>query len=46
MLTDKQIQDAAQPFISECGDYSAYEEAIPYRDIEDFARAIEKGCFI
>ena len=43
MLTDKQIQDAAQPFIRECGDYSAHEEAIPYRDIEDFARAIEKA---
>jgi len=42
MLTSKQIQDAAQPFIRECGDYSAHEEAIPYRDIEDFARAIEK----
>ena len=43
MLTDKQIEDVAQPFIRECGDYSAYEEAIPYRDIEDFARAIEKA---
>ena len=43
MLTDKQIEDAAKPFIRECGDYSAHEEAIPYRDIEDFARAIEKA---
>ena len=43
MLTDKQIEEVAQPFIRECGDYSAYEEAIPYRYIEDFARAIEKA---
>ena len=43
MLTDKEIQGIAQPFIRECGDYSAHEEAIPYRDIEDFARAIEKA---
>ena len=43
MLTDKEIQDIAQPFIRECGDYSAHEEAIPYRDTEDFARAIEKA---
>jgi len=35
MLTDKEIQDIAQPFTRECGDYSAHEEAIPYRDIED-----------
>jgi len=41
MLTDKQIEDAAQPFIRDCGDHWAHEEAIPYRDIEDFARAIE-----
>jgi hypothetical protein len=43
MLTGKQIEDIAQLFIRECGDYSAHEEAIPYRDIEDFARAIEKA---
>ena len=43
MLTDKEIQDIAQPFTRECGDYSAHEEAIPYRDIEEFARAIEKA---
>jgi hypothetical protein len=43
MLTDKQIEDAAKPFIRDCGGYSAYEEAIPYRNIEDFARAIEKA---
>ena len=43
MLTDKEIQDIAQPLIRDCGDYSAHEEAIPYRDIEDFARAIEKA---
>jgi hypothetical protein len=43
MLTDKQIEDIAQPFIRECGDYSAHEEATLYRDIEDFARAIEKA---
>ena len=43
MLTDKEIQDIAQPFIRLCGDHWAHEEAIPWDDIEDFARAIEKA---
>ena len=43
MLTDKEIQDIAQPFTRLCGDHWAHEEAIPRDDIEDFARAIEKA---
>ena len=46
MLTDKRINEIAQPFIRVCGGYGAHEDAIPYRDIEDFARAIEKAVQI
>ena len=43
MLTDKQIEDIALKYIRMCGGHWEYEEAIPERDIVDFARAIEKA---
>ena len=42
MLTDKQIEDIALKYTRMCGGHWEYEEAIPDRDIVDFARAIEK----
>lgn len=43
MLTDKQIEDIALKYTRMCGGHWEYEEAIPDRDIVDFARAIEKA---
>lgn len=43
MLTDKQIEDIALKYIRTCGGYEAHEDAIPDRDVIDFARAIEKA---
>ena len=43
MLTDKEIQHLANPFLRVCGGYEAFEEALPERDVEDFARVVEKA---
>ncbi len=43
MLTDKQIEDIALKYTRVCGGYEAHEDAIPDRDVIDFARAIEKA---
>ena len=43
MLTDKQIEDIALKYTRVCGGYTANEDAIPDRDVIDFARAIEKA---
>jgi len=43
MLTDKQIEDIALKYTRVCGGYEANEDAIPDRDVLDFARAIEKA---
>ena len=43
MLTDKQIEAIALEYTRVCGGYSANEDAIPDRDVLDFARAIEKA---
>ena len=40
MLTDKQIEDIAGKYTRVCG---GHEDAIPDRDVLDFARAIEKA---
>lgn len=41
ILTDEQIEQIAKPFIRACGSHALHEDAIPERDVEDFARAIE-----
>lgn len=46
MLTDKEIEDIALKYTRLCGDHWCYEDAIPERDIVDFARAIEKSCLV
>lgn len=43
MLTDKQIEDIALEYTRVCGGYVSNEDAIPDRDVIDFARAIEKA---
>ncbi len=43
MLTDKQIEDIALEYTRVCGGYASHEDAIPDRDVIDFARAIEKA---
>lgn len=43
MLTDKEIEDIALKYTRVCGGYEAHEDAIPDRDVIDFARAIEKA---
>ena len=43
MITTNSIEEIAKPFIRVCGGYGAFEDAIPDRDIEDFARCIEKA---
>ena len=43
MLTDKEIEDIALKYIRACGGHLINEEAIPERDILEFARAIEKA---
>ena len=45
MLTDKQIEDIALKYTRVCGGYSSHEDAIPDRDVIDFARAIEKAVW-
>lgn len=43
MLSDEQIEAIAKPFIRAVGSHWENEDAIPERDIEDFARAIEQA---
>ena len=43
ILTDKEIEDISTPFIRAVGGHFTYENAIPERDIEYFARAIENA---
>ena len=43
ILTEEEIEAIAKKHIRICGDYIAYEEAIPERYIEDFARDIENA---
>ena len=43
MLTDKEIEDIALKYTRLCGGHWEHEDAIPDRDVIDFARAIEKA---
>lgn len=42
-LTDEEIKKIAKPFLITCEDHFVFQDAIPERDIYDFARAIEKA---
>lgn len=46
MLTDKQIEDIALKYTRVCGGHWEHEDAIPDRDVLDFARAIEKAVLL
>ena len=47
ILTDKQIEKLARPFIHSIGDYSYHEDGIrDDGDVEDFARVIEAAILI
>lgn len=43
MLTDKEIEKIAKEFMAMCGGRWPWEEAIPKRNVNGFARAIEKA---
>ena len=43
VLTDEQIDKIAEPYIKAYGDHFCYEDAISWRDVDYFARDIEKA---